>query len=88
MIGVFLRNKDNKICFVRPSAGVDITSLHYTPSAKMMIVTLKDGTEETITSEIAPEISDVFIPNAQVLVAQVNHAGAVEREYWAQLTVG
>lgn len=88
MIGVFLRNRENEICFLQGSKNVDIVSFHYTPSAKMMTVVMKDDTEETITSEIAPEISEVFVPDSQILIAQLDETGEPEREYWAQLTVG
>lgn len=88
MIGIFLRNTDNELCFVQGEKEMNIGSFHYTPAAKMMTVVMKDNSEEIITSEIAPEISEVFKPNSPILVAHVDLKGELEHEYWAQLTVG
>lgn len=88
MIGIFLRNKENSICFVQVSKDEDIAAFHYAGDAKMMTVMMKDGTEETITSEIAPEMHEVLMPVSQILVAQLDVQGNLEREYMTQLSIG
>ena len=88
MIGFFLRNKENDVCFVQVSRDGDIASFHYATDAKMMTVIMKDETEETITSEIAPEIHEVLIPASKILVALLNDKGELEREYYTLLTIG
>jgi hypothetical protein len=87
MIGIFIRNKSNQACFVQVSRGLDISFFHYTPATKMMTVTMQDHSEETITSEIAPEIHEVLVPVSRMLVAQLDPEGKLEREYWAQMSV-
>jgi hypothetical protein len=87
MIGLFLRNKADAICFVQVSKGQDIESFHYSSDARMMSVTMKDGAEETITSEIAPEIGAV-LKSSDILVVQLDTEGEFDREYNANLTVG
>ncbi len=88
MIGIFLRNKENEICFVQMSREGEIASFHYAAHARMITVIMTDGEEETVTSEIAPEIHEALAPAKQILVALLDDEGELEREYWAELTVG
>jgi hypothetical protein len=88
MIGIFLRNRDNEICFVQVSKDEDIAAFHYTADPRIMTVMLETGEEETITSEIAPEIHEALVGQDQVLVALLDDTGELEREYWAEMTKG
>ena len=87
MIGIFLRNKENEICFAQMSREGEIASFHYAAHARMITVIMTDGEEETVTSEIAPEIHEALVPARQILVALLDDAGELEREYWAELSV-
>ena len=88
MIGIFLRNKENEICFVQVSRNGDIASFHYAAHAKMITVIMTNGEEETVTSEIAPEIHEALVPAERILVALLDDEGELEREYWTELSVG
>jgi hypothetical protein len=87
MIGLFLRNKANEVCFVQASRESEIASFHYAAHAKMITVIMADGAEETVTTEIAPEIHEVLVPAKRILVALLDDKGDMEREYWAELSV-
>jgi hypothetical protein len=86
MIGVFLRNNEDEICFAQLSRDADIASFHYAPAARMIVAVMQDGEEEAITSEIAPEIHEALVKCNRILIALVDEAGEAEKEYWAEVT--
>jgi hypothetical protein len=88
MIGLFMRNKDNHVCFVRlKPEETAIASFQYTPAAKVMMVNLADGDEVMFTSEIAPEIHEALLTSRDILVAEMDKNGDLEREYTVALIV-
>ena len=88
MIGIFLRNEENEICFVQVSRDEEIASFYYVARARMITAIMADGEEETVTSEIAPEIHQALVPATRILIAHLDEKGEVEREYWAALSIG
>lgn len=88
MIGLFITNKQKQVCFVQPAPDGEIVSFHYAATQHMMTLHLADGTEETFTSEIGPEIHASLLTTQKILVARFDGADKLEREYWADLTVG
>lgn len=86
MIGFLLRSRQDDICFTRVDKGQDISSFHYLPGMKMLNVIYADESEEAFTSEITEGLHNALMERSQILVAEINADGDLEREYMTQLT--
>jgi hypothetical protein len=87
MIGIFLMNKEGKLCFVRPAQEErpEIQSFRYEKESRTTFVITSEGMEEPITSEIAPELRDSFLKQKTILIADIDAANKPEREYTVPL---
>jgi hypothetical protein len=88
MLGLFLLNAEGNICFVQDSRAPDIASIHYAPQSKMVVAVLKDGHEETFSSEIIPEIHEALLACEKILAVYLDTKDEVQREYEVPLTRG
>jgi len=88
MIGAFIKNKAGMLCFVMPPQEERpvIAGFHYAPGGNVVTIALEDGRQETVTTDIAPELRGAFGREATVLVVHVDAKSRFEREYIAPLT--
>ena len=88
MIGFFLRNKQDEICFaLAKKEPHDIASFHYLPGPRIIAAAFSNGDEETITSEIAQDIHDALVKAKIIFVAELNEKAEAVREYAVPLKI-
>lgn len=81
MIGVFLINSRNELCFVNSEKRGGIASVIYVPDMRMASIVLDDGSSEVITHEISDTLLPGITTQETVLVVQLDEAGHLIHEH-------
>ena len=89
MIGIFLKNKDGKLCFVQPQQDIvpKIAAFRYEKDSFKVAVTIDDGREEMFTTVMAPEMRDSFLCEKHILVVNLDEESEFKEEYKVPLVV-
>ena len=83
VIGIFLVNPKGQLCLTRYDAAskADIAWVTYLPASRIVALTFTDQSEEVLVTETTDQIHKALVDNAQLLVANLDDASTLQREY-------
>lgn len=87
MIGIFLVNENDELCFAQHGDHKDIAGFRFHTDTGMCIAIRGSGDEEVFVDAMHEEIRDYLSKDQSVLVADIDDEGALTREYSVPLTV-
>jgi hypothetical protein len=87
MIGIFLVNQKDELCFAQYGEHKDIAGFRFHTDTGMCIAVLATGGEETFVDAMHDEIRPYLSKEQQVLVADLDDDGQLTREYSVGLAV-
>lgn len=86
MIGIFLVNKKDELCFAQYGEHKDIAGFRYHTDTGMCIAVRPSGEEDVFVDAMHDEIRPYLSKDPEILVADIDDGGATKREYVVSLT--
>lgn len=76
MIGIFVVNADDDLCFIDSEKRGGIASFIYVPDMRMCSIVFTDGTNEVVSAEIGQLTHEAMLLANEVLVVELDGSGA------------